>query len=61
MTNDELELCDGPPLSKFEEQAVDIILMRLLAARIVADESPHIEEGGIELGRLQRFHLGIPH
>ncbi|EQC36468.1 hypothetical protein SDRG_05922 [Saprolegnia diclina VS20] len=56
----ELAVCAKYPYTAYEVAALDDILVRLLAGRILADESHEVRAGGIILGGPESFHAGIP-
>lgn len=60
LSQSELEVCSKYPFTSYEVGALDDILVRLLAGRILADESHEIRTGGIILGGPESFHAGIP-
>ncbi|OQS07502.1 hypothetical protein THRCLA_00483 [Thraustotheca clavata] len=60
LSQSELEVCSKYPYTSYEIAALDDILVRLLAGRILADESHEIRTGGIILGGPESFHAGIP-
>ncbi|OQR91493.1 hypothetical protein ACHHYP_04657 [Achlya hypogyna] len=56
----EFAVCTKYPYTTYEAAALDDLLVRLLAGRILADESHEVRAGGIILGGPESFHAGIP-
>jgi hypothetical protein len=60
LAHHKLKLCKQHLFSRDDVTALDDILMRLLAGRILADESHVVSADGIELGGPENFHAWHP-
>ncbi|CAK4077065.1 unnamed protein product [Aphanomyces euteiches] len=58
LTDDEVAICAQYHYSQSQVSTLNDVLMRLLAGRILADETQEITADGIELGSPENFHAG---